>query len=488
VLYSIKDCFTFVAILPPVQNHHFIHNFMCLLRVSIASTISIAATFAILFSPVSRAFRPLARYGSWGARHLSIYANPAEEDILKWETMYSAGDEADNYISQKNFSPNQIRVVTFDLDNTLWKTGPTISAANDELAKFLDTMSIVQPQRVEVIMGQLWERSKAKYAPIGGEDAKAPVLLTQLRTDALEFVLLQHNEYSAEEAKDLAEQSFTVWTNARHEAINLHLVDSVVETLQKIRRIESSTGQPVLIGAITDGNSDPRNIPQLAAYFDFCVNAESVGISKPAREVYLTAMREAATHTCVQDIFDLHQPNLTDEKMEDIIGSWWVHIGDDFVKDIVAAKELGMRSVWCRELIVKPIEELKADEPPKLSVDEFVKKISGMKEIKMNIGGGDYLATSLQDEFADSIIDTFASLHQVLDNWHQSAAQKAVMSAATEEMVEPITNTATRPPPARRLHEGNTKAEESRFCMACGTKVPVSARFCFSCGEKMPNT
>jgi FMN phosphatase YigB (HAD superfamily) len=33
------------------------------------------------------------------------------------------------------------------------------------------------------------------------------------------------------------------------------------------------------------------------------------------------------------------------------VGPWWVHIGDDFFKDIVAAKESQMRTVWARELI-----------------------------------------------------------------------------------------------------------------------------------------
>lgn len=404
-------------------------------------------------------------------------------------------DDDKGTVSQNSFATNQVRVVTFDLDNTVWKTGPTIEAANDALALFLETKHIVQPQRVEVIMGELWERSKATYAPNNNinnninKNAKSPVLLTQLRTDALEFLLLQHNGYTINNAKAMAKESFDVWTKARHEAIPSHLAHSVVETLQQIRLLVSSGGQPVLIGAITDGNSDPRNIPQLAEFFDFCINAEHVGVSKPDRTVYLAAVREAATRECVHDIFAPYQPNLTEDALEDIVGSWWVHIGDDFVKDIVAAKDLGMRSLWCRELIAKTIEEKPKETTPKPTVEDFVKKISDMKEITMIIGGGDYLASSLQKEFADSVIDSFADIHQVLENWHQEGLAKSVpaFTVLVQTLVEETPDTSVDTLQLSQLSTTNSKettVNESKFCTFCGTRLPITARFCVSCGEK----
>ena len=389
-------------------------------------------------------------------------------------------------VSQNSFATNQIRVVTFDLDNTIWKTGPTIAAANDALALFLENKHIVQPQRVEGIMGELWERSKATYAPNNNNnknDAKSPVLLTQLRTDALEFLLRQHNDYSINDAKAMAKESFDIWTKARHEAIPSYLAHSVVETLQQIRLLVSSEGQPVLIGAITDGNSDPRNIPQLAEFFDFCVNAEHVGVSKPNRAVYLAAVREAATRECVHDIFTPYPPNMTEDALDDIVGSWWVHIGDDFVKDIVAAKELGMRTLWCRELIAKPIKEVTKDSTPKQTVEDFVKKISDMKEITMTIGGGDYLASSLQQEFADSVIDSFANIHQVLDHWHQEGLVKSV-PVPVQTLSKAILDTTDDAFLLSPVKTEETTMQESKFCTFCGTKLPISARFCLSCGEK----
>jgi phosphoglycolate phosphatase-like HAD superfamily hydrolase len=168
---------------------------------------------------------------------------------------------------------SQVRVVSFDLDNTLWKTGPTIQAANDVLAAYLEKEGIVQPERVEKVMGQLFTVSKSTYAPHGGESAKAPILLTQLRKDALRFVLEEHNGFSEADAADFANRAFEVWTSARHAALPEHFASDVVLCLEQIRGIKSSSGQPVLIGAITDGNSDPRTVAEIGRFFDFVVNS-----------------------------------------------------------------------------------------------------------------------------------------------------------------------------------------------------------------------
>ena len=103
-----------------------------------------------------------------------------------------------------------VRVVTFDLDNTLWNTGATISAANDALASFLTAHNIVQSQRTEIIMGELFNASKASYCPILGEEGNSPVLLTQLRTDALTQILVEDNEYAPEDAETFAKEAFQI--------------------------------------------------------------------------------------------------------------------------------------------------------------------------------------------------------------------------------------------------------------------------------------
>ena len=228
----------------------------------------------------------------------------------------------------------EIRVITFDLDNTLWKTGATISAANDELATFVNeklisdlggngsrttsaaTAAATATVRVEKIMGTLYQNSKATYSPIEMEEAKSPVLLTQLRKDAIRHVFKEHSGINYDDDNDtnndnargleaLVEEAFAVWVNARYQNIPSHFAESVITCLQDIRSLKTSENRNVLVGAITDGNSDPTMIPELAEFFDFCINAESVGIGKPDKSVYLRGVARALQHPSLQDIVPL---------------------------------------------------------------------------------------------------------------------------------------------------------------------------------------
>jgi FMN phosphatase YigB (HAD superfamily) len=106
--------------------------------------------------------------------------------------------------------PPSIRVITFDLDNTLWNTSATIAAANDALAIFLSGNGIVQSKRTETIMGELFQQDKLKYSPLAvtEQELGSPVLLTDLRKDALQWILVQDNGSSPEAAKEFADRAF----------------------------------------------------------------------------------------------------------------------------------------------------------------------------------------------------------------------------------------------------------------------------------------
>jgi hypothetical protein len=93
--------------------------------------------------------------------------------------------------------------------------------------------------------------------------------------------------------------------------------------MESIAKIRESQSAPILVGAITDGNSDPRNIPALEEYFNFCVNAESVGVGKPDKRVYLKAIEYVVSHPSVQDIIPSEQQE-SNADVEDLVGPWYV--------------------------------------------------------------------------------------------------------------------------------------------------------------------
>jgi FMN phosphatase YigB (HAD superfamily) len=382
---------------------------------------------------------------------------------------------------------SEVRVVSFDLDNTLWVTSATISAANEALAAFLDARGVVQPQRIETIMGILFKENKERYCPIEVEQAKAPALLTLLRKDAIRKILLDDNGYSSESAECSAEEAFQTWTNARHDAITFNMAEAVKECLQEIAAIQTSDGHSVVIGAITDGNSDPRLIDELSKYFHFCVNAEKVGISKPDKRIYLKAVQELAGHPSLKHL--LPDDDAQDYELESRLGPWWVHVGDDFIKDVVAAKDLNMRSVWARELVLnKQVDYALSEGKPERSVEALVKDVSKNEVVKMQVGATDYLVNSLHQEFADAIVDRFGEVATVLNAWHSEGLVKtSTPLQIVENEVTVQEEVVLRP----EVESGDTENDRtpniknggSKFCLFCGNALPGAAKFCSKCGE-----
>ncbi|KAL7575007.1 hypothetical protein ACA910_010824 [Epithemia clementina (nom. ined.)] len=466
-------------------------------------------------SSISPSFASLRFFGSDDISS----GEPSEEDLDRWERMYEAGKgslenpSSSTDTSTKLQSKSQIRVISFDLDNTIWKTSASIDAANDALASFLDERNITQTKRVEKVMGDLFAANKAKYCPVDTENSKSPVLLTLLRKDAIQFVLEQENGYSSSDAIALADEAFDLWLRARHDAIENHLVETAVETLNLVSGIPSSAGFKVKIGAITDGNSNPDLVECLSGFFDFVVNAEQVGVSKPDKRIYLQAAREVLSDTQLLDLLNVPVERRVDiggggsnagdaltlsyDAIEDILGPWWVHVGDDFVKDIVAAKSLNMRSIWVKELVQEKVQNVTAASistssmAKQRTVEDLVKEVAQMKEVEMEVGAEDFLAQSLQSEFADAVVDRFADLSQVIRTWHEEAAIMQVSSPASPTMIgaevldagPAVTRSAADVVQSDRGNDSSKSTTSHKFCIFCGQKIAVQARFCSSCGK-----
>ena len=432
----------------------------------------------------------------------------------KWERMYYDGEKKKQELleSWSDFSSEQIsrqsevKVITFDLDDTIWKTSSVIDAANNALQEYLDRKGLNQPRQVKDVMKDLFEGNSTRYCPELATNPLAkpdPVLLTLLRKDAISNICIQDNGFSFDDAERFAEESFNLWTNARHAAIPLHLAESVIECLEQIRSIQTATGHPVIVGAITNGNSDPRRVPILESYFDFCINSEDVGMAKPSPEIYKTAVKTASSFPAIKDIFINCNLSCPLDSYMDVVGPWWIHIGDDFLKDVVAAKELGMRTIWSREFIISEEDASMHNESlSKRTVQDLVRDLAKQDVIKMEMGSKDYLESSIKDEFADVSVSKFIQLSEVIMGWHEEGmkslnrkfdpedASKSVGFGNLPEYfditlpsIDPTDNghTSTSKPTAMSVSQASQSP--LKFCIFCGTKLPSVAKFCSSCGE-----
>lgn len=197
-----------------------------------------------------------------------------------------------------------IKLVTFDLDDTLWDTAPVIVGAEAALRDWLtEHAPLLGPVPVE----HLWEiRTRLVEA-----EPSLKHRISALRRKVL-FHALEDAGYDSEEAQDLADESFEVFLHGRHQVQIFPDVQPTLEILAKT----------YTLGVITNGNADVRRLG-LADYFAFALCAEDLGIGKPDPAPFLEALRRG-----------------------NVDASNAVHIGDHPSDDIAGAQRAGMRAIW----------------------------------------------------------------------------------------------------------------------------------------------
>lgn len=197
-----------------------------------------------------------------------------------------------------------IRVIAFDLDDTLWNVGPVITRAESILAAWLENE----------VPGYRHERSK--LLPIReallGEDPSLAHRLTAFRQRLIEASLISH--LGEQNAASHAEGAMEIFLAARNE---VEFFEGALDTLRDI-------AQTFQLGAITNGNADIYRLG-LNDCFDFAFSAEQVGAPKPAPDLFHAAL----AHTGCEP-------------------AEMVYVGDDLIKDVDAANEVGLHTIWMR--------------------------------------------------------------------------------------------------------------------------------------------
>ncbi len=227
-----------------------------------------------------------------------------------------------------------IRLITFDLDDTFWETTPAIQSAEtalrDWLAAHAQRLGEFPVEALGAIRRMLVEREPALRHRI-----------SELRRRILQHALRDAG-YPGDEADELAERAFQVFLDARHE---VQIFPDVQPTLEFL-------ANHYTLGVITNGNADVRRLG-LADYFQFTLCAEELGVGKPDPHPFQQALR------------------LGDARPEQA-----VHIGDHALDDIAGAQQAGLRAIWFNPKRIAWSHDYRADaeiqslaELPKLLLD-----------------------------------------------------------------------------------------------------------------------
>lgn len=197
-----------------------------------------------------------------------------------------------------------IRLITFDLDDTLWDTGDVIARAEQAMLAWLDA------QRPD------WRRLgidglRAARREVAGERPEIAHDFTALRLAVVQR-LLSRSGYSAALAASGAEAAFAAFYDERN---RVRLFDGVADTLHLLSRRYT-------LHALSNGNADITRAG-LGDLFSAHFSAASVGHAKPHPRMFEASLASAGVRAAEA-----------------------VHIGDHPLQDISAACAAGMRTIW----------------------------------------------------------------------------------------------------------------------------------------------
>lgn len=194
-----------------------------------------------------------------------------------------------------------IRLITLDLDDTLWPCLPVIQAAEQQLYAWLQQHAPALAAAHDITSLRAHRLALAETRPALAHD------LTALRTTHLALLLAEHGHDPA-----LARAGTELFRRARNRVTPY---PEVTGALRRLRREH-------LLVSLTNGNAQVEHTP-LAGCFHLSLMAEQVGAAKPDPALFHAACDWAGV-----------SPAQT------------LHIGDDPRRDVQPARALGMRTAW----------------------------------------------------------------------------------------------------------------------------------------------
>ena len=196
---------------------------------------------------------------------------------------------------------SKIKLLSFDLDDTLWPCKPTIMSAEHKLYNWLQQRvpEITDHYDIESLrtkrMAFMWQRQDLAHD------------MSALRIESLKALATEMKLTSG-----WVQEAFDVFYQARQQITLFDDVTPVLDVLQKDYRMI----------ALTNGNASIDKTG-VGHWFEFSVSAAEVGHQKPHPLFF-----EAVLDRAELDVSEI------------------LHIGDDPMRDIQGAFDAGIRSVW----------------------------------------------------------------------------------------------------------------------------------------------
>jgi putative hydrolase of the HAD superfamily len=196
-----------------------------------------------------------------------------------------------------------IKVIAFDLDDTLWEVDPVLIEAERILRQWLE----------DAVPGLTYDRETV--GQIRREVAESNPGLIGRPTDFRRSVIeqtLKRADLEHASAESVSHEAMAVFLEARSRLV---LFEGVRETMVQL-------ASRFTLGALTNGNADITRVG-LDEVFNFVFSAEDVAAPKPSPDLFLAALKHTGTRP----------PEM-------------VYVGDHPQHDIDAANNVGLQTIW----------------------------------------------------------------------------------------------------------------------------------------------
>lgn len=198
-----------------------------------------------------------------------------------------------------------IRLLTFDLDDTLWELRPVLELAERVTWEWLANAAPALAAEWSV------ERLRELRLQMMRAEPATAHQITRLRQASVAHALRDCG-VAAVEAEAVAAAALEVFLEARHRVTLFDQAEAVLEALAARYQL----------AAISNGNACVQRLG-LGRFFDFAIQAETLPRAKPHPEPFEAALARAGCTAAAA-----------------------IHIGDHCEQDICAAQALGMGTIW----------------------------------------------------------------------------------------------------------------------------------------------
>lgn len=197
-----------------------------------------------------------------------------------------------------------VKLLTFDLDNTLWSVDPIISRAENAMMEWIYKNEPELRFKVTTVQFEQYKNRISNDHPDIRHD------LTQLRLKTLRQVLDGHQVHG--DVNEIVKKAYEVFQQQRN---IVQYYPYVLETLEEL-------ANRYTLYALSNGNADIQRVG-IGHLFEQHLSAAAVGYAKPHPAMFeqALALAKVEPHQCI-------------------------HIGDHPEQDIQAARDVGMKTIW----------------------------------------------------------------------------------------------------------------------------------------------